>query len=124
MREVSLREKILCQRLFGANLPGGINPIKHEVPGKVQSRTVLHIFLPLLRTRDGVDNGSECPPLGPPLVHHSECPPLGRQRHPEKENRHGQKKVRWNRNLLKIVYSFVHIHSSLSRIPWCKKQPQ
>ena len=64
MREVSLREKILCQRLFGANLPGGINPIKHEVPGKVQSRTVLHIFLPLLQTRDGVDNGSECPPLG------------------------------------------------------------
>ena len=34
MREVSLREKILCQRLFGANLPGGINPIKHEVPGE------------------------------------------------------------------------------------------
>ena len=82
-----------------------------KCPGKVQSRTVLHIFLPLLRTRDGVDNGSECPPLG--------C-----QHHPEKENRHGQKKVRWNRNLLKIVYSFVHIHSSLSRIPWCKMQPQ
>ena len=35
MKEVFLREKILCQTVFGANLQtlGGINPIKHEVPG-------------------------------------------------------------------------------------------
>ena len=54
------------------NVPGGINPIKHEVPGAFcKYNSVQFCIIPLFvhfctfpRTRDGVDNGSECAPLG------------------------------------------------------------